>query len=64
MSNKYKDKLYVKKDLFHRIYSNVPSFEDIFQDEESFYIFAFTFVLASIVGVVILSRYVKIKEAW
>ena len=40
----------------------IPKFTDLF-DEETFYIFAILVVLASIVAVIVLSRYVKIKDS-
>lgn len=48
--------------MFNDAYDSLPYFTDIF-DEESFYIFAALFTLASIVAAFILSRYITIKEA-
>lgn len=47
--------------LFTDAYESLPYFTDIF-DEESFYIFAALFVLASVLVAFILSRYITIKE--
>ena len=46
---------------FDKFYSWFPSFLDVFPDEEAFLNFAFWFVICTIVGVIIISRYVKIK---
>ncbi len=46
---------------FDRFYNWFPSFLDIFPDEDAWLTFVFWFVLATIVGVIILSRYIKIK---
>lgn len=48
--------------IFNDVYESLPYFTDVF-DEESFYIFAAVFTLASIALAFILSRYITIKEA-
>lgn len=48
--------------LFSRMYGNVPYFTEIF-DEETFYIFAFVFVVASFLLAFVLSRFIKIQES-
>ena len=55
------DKFQVSVQLFSKLYGNVPFFVDVF-DEETFYITAFVITLLSIVGAMILAKYVKIKE--
>lgn len=47
--------------LFTDVYESLPYFTDVF-DEETFYIFAALFVLASIFVAFVLSRYITIKE--
>jgi len=47
-------------DVIERIYRDMPSFTDIF-DEESFYLFAGCFVAATILCAFILSRFIKLK---
>lgn len=47
-------------DVIERLYNDLPAFTDIFT-EESFYIFAACFALATILVAVISSRYIKIK---
>lgn len=54
-----------KKDNFHaklveHVYDNIPAFTDIFT-EETFYIFAVTVVVSTIIVVMIISRFVTIK---
>ena len=51
-----------EKEMIQRLSAYVPKFNEIF-DEETFYIFAFIIVLCSIIAVIVLSRYVKIKDA-
>merc|ERR1712098_474446 len=46
---------------FDKFYSWFPAFLDIFPDEEAFLNFAFWFVILTIVGAFIASRYIKIK---
>ena len=46
---------------FEKFYSWFPAFLDIFPDEEAFLNFAFWFFVLTIVGVVVASRYIKIK---
>lgn len=47
--------------IFNDVYESLPYFTDVF-DEESFYIFAAVFTLASVLIAFILSRYITIKE--
>jgi len=47
--------------IFNKIYSSIPAFNDLF-DEQTFYMFALILTLSSIVFVVILSRFIKLKE--
>ena len=47
--------------LFNRLYSNVPYFTDVF-DEETFYVFAFFFVIGSFALAFLLSRFIKVEE--
>ncbi|ESO95485.1 hypothetical protein LOTGIDRAFT_215104 [Lottia gigantea] len=51
----------VHKHIVKRLTNYVPSFTDLF-DEESFYIFAFCFVIGTIACVIIASRYVKLDD--
>ena len=46
---------------FDKFYSWFPSFLDIFPDEESFLNFAFWFVICTIAGAFVLSKFIKIK---
>lgn len=46
--------------VIENLYNELPAFTDVF-DEESFYVFVACFVTGTILLVVILSRYVKIK---
>ena len=46
--------------LIDTMYKNVPAFTDIF-DEETWYIFVFTFVLSTILIAFILSKYIKLR---
>ena len=47
--------------LFNQMYEGLPYFTDIF-DEESFYLFAICFVLFTILVVVLLSKFITLKE--
>lgn len=47
-------------EVIERIYNDIPSFSDVFS-EETFYIFAFCFVLGTFVLAFILSRFITIK---
>ncbi|XP_074110817.1 uncharacterized protein LOC141535002 [Cotesia typhae] len=47
-------------ELIDTLYSHVPAFTDIF-DEETWYIFVSCFVAGTLVIVFILSRYITIK---
>lgn len=46
---------------FDRFYGMLPSFLDIFPDEEAFLHFALCFVIATLAGAFVLSRYITIK---
>lgn len=48
-------------EAINNIYNEFPSFTDIF-DEDSFYIFVFCFTLCTILGAVVLSRFITLKE--
>lgn len=50
-------------EVAERVYNDLPLFTDIF-DEESFYVFAFCFTVATILLAIILSRFVTIKPAY
>lgn len=50
-----------KVKILEKLSKHLPSFTDIF-DEESFYIFVFFFVVATIIGAVYLARRVEIKD--
>ena len=52
----------VHRSIVHKLSDYIPAFTDIF-DEESFYIFVFFFVLATIVVAVLLSRKVELSDA-
>ena len=56
------DKFQHSVQLFAKLYGNVPSFVDVF-DEETFYMTAIVVTVVSLVGAMVLARYVKIKEA-
>lgn len=47
-------------EVIERIYNDIPSFTDVFS-EESFYIFAFCFVIISFMLAFVLSRCITIK---
>lgn len=51
----------VSKRVAERLLSDLPSFEDIF-DEETFYIFFACLVVLSIIGAVIASRFVTLRD--
>ncbi len=51
-----------EKEIVKTVSSWIPKFTDVF-DEESFYIFAVILVVSSVIGVCLLSRYVKIKDS-
>jgi len=53
----------LKSDLniFNKIYTSIPSFDDIF-DEQTFYLFALFITFVTIIAVVILSRFITLKE--
>lgn len=46
--------------LIDKIYNDIPSFSEVF-DEESFYLFAFLFTAITILVAFILSRFITIK---
>ncbi len=48
---------------FDKFYSMFPAFLDLFPDEDAFLEFAFWFVAATVVMVIIISRYVTIKPS-
>ena len=48
--------------LFTSLYEKVPYFSEVF-DEESFYLFAILFAAFTVLVVVVLSRYITLKEA-
>ncbi|WAR01085.1 hypothetical protein MAR_007643 [Mya arenaria] len=50
-----------KQKIVEHLTRHIPSFEDVF-DEESFYIFVFFVVVATIVGAVFLSKRVNLKD--
>lgn len=52
----------VHKHIVHKLADYVPAFTDIF-DEESFYIFAFLLVIATIAVAVVLSRKIDLTDA-
>lgn len=47
-------------EVIERIYNDIPSFTDVFS-EDTFYVFAFCFVLATLAVAFILSRFITIK---
>jgi len=47
--------------LVNKVYAQFPAFTDIF-DEETWYIFAAVFTVATILAAVIASRFVKLKN--
>lgn len=54
------EKLTPQAELFMRVYGQVPAFRDIF-DEETFYIFAVCFVLATCLVAFLLSRFITLR---
>ncbi len=48
---------------YDRFYSWFPAFLDMFPDEDAFLEFAFYFILTTILGVIIASRYIKIRPS-
>lgn len=48
--------------IVRKLSSYIPAFTDVF-DEESFYIFAFCFVIAVIIGAVVVARRVELEDA-
>lgn len=46
---------------FDKLYEKVPAFEDVFT-ETSFYVFALTLVILSVVLGVLASKYVKLRD--
>ena len=49
------------KKFIHLTSKYIPKFTDVF-DEESFYIFAISFTILSVIAGFILSRYIKIND--
>lgn len=47
-------------EVIERIYNDIPAFSDVFS-EETFYIFAFCFVIGAFVLAFVLSRFITIK---
>jgi hypothetical protein len=47
--------------LLQKLYHKIPAFDELF-DEQTFYVFALLFTLSSILFVIIISRFVKLKE--
>lgn len=47
-------------DVIERIYNDIPAFSDVFT-EDSFYVFAFCFTMATILLAFLLSRFITIK---
>lgn len=47
-------------DFIERIYHDLPTFSDVF-NEETFYVFVVCFVLATILVAFVLSRFITIK---
>lgn len=54
------EKLTPQAELFLRVYGQVPAFRDIF-DEETFYLFAAFFVLATCFVAFLLSRFIVLR---
>ena len=54
------DKLQVSHQVAGSLYNSLPAFEDIF-DEDTFYVFAAFFTIATIFMAVILSRFIKLR---
>ena len=52
----------VHRNIIHGVADYIPSFTDIF-DEESFYIFVFLLIIASIAVAVVLSRKIDLTDA-
>ena len=52
----------VHRSIVQKLADYVPAFTDIF-DEESFYIFVFLFVVATVAVVIMIARKVEIKDA-
>ena len=46
---------------FDKLYEKVPSFEDVFS-ETSFYVFAVTLVILSLILGILASKYIKLKD--
>jgi hypothetical protein len=47
--------------LVNKVYDQIPSFTDVF-DEETWYIFAFFFTVATIIGAFVASRFITLKN--
>lgn len=52
----------IEREVISTLSGYIPRFSDIF-DEETFYIFAACFSIASLVAAFIASRYIRIKDA-
>lgn len=57
------DKVYVHTKLRDIFSGYVPDFDDVFADEETFYLFAIGMVVASSIFCIILSRYIKLDDS-
>lgn len=51
-----------EREIVERISGWLPHFQDVF-DEETFYIFVITLVVLAVVGAVVASRFITIKDA-
>lgn len=51
-----------EREIVERISGWLPHFQDVF-DEETFYIFVITLVVLSVIGAVLASRFITIKDA-
>lgn len=49
-------------EFMQKVSSMMPHFKDVF-DEETFYIVFFIVAIAAIVGAIVASRYLKLKDA-
>jgi len=47
--------------IFNKIYNSLPAFDDVF-DEQTFYLFALIVTFSTIIVVLILSRFIVLKE--
>lgn len=51
-----------EREFVEKVSSLIPKFEDLF-DEETFYIFVIVLVIVSIIGAVVASRFISIRDA-